>query len=505
MVPASYPAPIQPGDVIRGKYRVERLLGTGGMAYVVAALHLHLGQRVAIKLLRPETVQHPEVVQRFLREARASSRLESPHVARVTDVDVLDGGAPFIVMEYLEGEDLSQVLASRGPVPVPDAAGWVREACAGVAEAHALGIVHRDLKPANLFLAQKRGERVVKVLDFGISKLLEDTRLTQSEVGMGSAEYMSPEQMRSAADVDVRGDVWSLGVTLYELTTGKTPFHADGVGQVAIAILTKDPAPPRSVRPELPPSFEAVVMRCLEKDPGLRYPSASALADALAPFVLAASAPAASAPSPVTPAPRTLVSGVPPRPLPPTISSPIAAPAQTTPWASSSGLSSMPKPAPAPPRAAPWGIIAGAGLSVLAAGVVAAAFAFGRQGAPGAASSASAVAGRYTIDGATVRDASTGLVWQRAPAPGNLDWESAKEHCARQKGGFRLPDIDELSGLVPITKASPPADPSFTTTPADVFWSSSPAGRGAAMVIHFSTGKRGTSVVSGLNRVRCVR
>jgi hypothetical protein len=323
---------------------------------------------------------------------------------------------------------------------------------------------------------------------------------------------MSPEQMRSAADVDVRGDVWSLGVTLYELTTGKTPFHADGVGQVAVAILTKDPAPPRSLRPELPAAFEAVVMRCLEKDPDLRYPTASALAEALAPFVVpaaAASSPgSAAAPPRVTPAPRTLVSGAAPpsapSSLPPTISSPITAPAPTTPWAASSGLTSMPKPAPAPPRAAPWGIVAGVGLSVLAVGVVVAAFAFGRQGASGAASPTSAASGRYTFEGATVRDASTGLVWQRAPAPGNLDWESAKEHCARQKG-FRLPDIDELAGLVPLTRVSPPADPSFTATPADVYWSSSPAGRGAAMVVHFSTGKRGTSVVSGLNRVRCVR
>jgi serine/threonine-protein kinase len=529
MVPAPYPAPVQPGDVIRGKYRVERLLGAGGMAYVVSAWHLHLAQRVAIKLLRPETAEHAEVIERFLREARASSRLEGVNIVRVLDVDALESGPPFIVMEYLEGQDLSQVLATRGPVPVHEVALWVRDACHGVAEAHALGVIHRDLKPANLFLAQKRsGEVVLKVLDFGISKLLEDTRITQTEVGMGSAEYMSPEQMRSATDVDARSDVWSLGVTLYEMTTGKTPFHADGVGQVAAGILMRAPASPRTLRPDLPAAFEEVVLRCLQKDPRDRYASAEGLAAALAPFAVPV---ATSSVSRVAPAPRTLASAVAPEPVPapPSARVPPSVPAATAvpiplgetpatlggtasgaslgatppPWATPGGTVS--RAAPAPPAAPRAAVIAGVAISFLAVALIVAAFALGRQGGASPAPAASS-AGRFTVDGAVLRDTATGLAWQRSPAPGNLDWESAKEHCARQKGGLRLPEIDELSSLLALGKASPPIDPAnFSSTPADVFWSSSPAGRGAAMVIHFSSGKRGSSVVSALNRVRCVR
>jgi eukaryotic-like serine/threonine-protein kinase len=457
--PASPLAPVQPGDVLRGKYRVERLLGQGGMAYVVSAWHLHLEQRVAIKLLRPETASHGEVVERFLREARAASKLEGGHVTRVLDVDTLDGGAPFIVMEYLEGGDLGQILRDRAPLPVHEVAGWVRQACVGIAEAHGLGIIHRDLKPANLFLAQKRsGEAVVKVLDFGISKLLEDTRITRAAVGMGSAEYMSPEQMRSAGDVDARTDLWSLGVTLYELCTGATPFHAESIAQVGAAVLTRDPTPPRALRPDLPAGLEAVILRCLDKDPARRFAGAPALAAALAPFTT----PAPSAPGPGVRVP----------------------PAQRAP----PGFSAM----------------AGVAVGVLAVAVVVVAFVAGR-GSGGEASPAAA-ASRFQLDAGTLQDDETRLTWQRKPAPGAMDWASAKAYCARQSGGFRLPEVDELIGLLAVRATTPPLDPaSFPTAAVDVFWSASAAGPGAAAVVHFSTGLRGTSVISERNRVRCVR
>jgi eukaryotic-like serine/threonine-protein kinase len=451
-------ASVQPGDVIRGKYRVERLLGQGGMAYVVAAWHLHLEQRVAIKLLRPQTAEQGEVVERFLREARAASRLEGVHITRVLDVDTLDGGPPFIVMEYLEGADLAQILHDRAPLPVHDVADWVRQACVGIAEAHALGIVHRDIKPANLFLAQKRsGEAVVKVLDFGISKLLEDTRITQAAVGMGSAEYMSPEQMRSAGDVDARTDLWSLGVTLYELCTGATPFHADTTAQVGAAVLTREPIPPRRLRPDLPAGLEAVILRCLDKDPSLRFAGAPELCAALAPF---AASPLRHVTKPPPSARRT------PEPR--------------------AGLGFSP--------------MAGVAVAVLAVVVVAVAFVVGRGSGPAAAP------GRFALDGGTLHDDETGLTWQQKPAPGSMDWASAKAYCSRQSGGFRLPEVDELTGLLAITAVSPPVDPvSFSTTAVDVFWSASAAGPGAASVVHFSTGGRGTSVISERNRVRCVR
>jgi serine/threonine-protein kinase len=163
--------PVRPGDVVAGKYRVERVLGAGGMGMVVSATHAELDHLVAIKFLLPEAAANQAAVERFSREARASAKLRSDNIVHVTDIGTLESGAPFIVMEYLEGQDLGQVLLSRGPLPVDDALDFVLQACAGLAEAHAAGIVHRDLKPANLFLAERHDtESVVKIVDFGISK-----------------------------------------------------------------------------------------------------------------------------------------------------------------------------------------------------------------------------------------------------------------------------------------------------------------------------------------------
>jgi serine/threonine-protein kinase len=281
-------SPIQPGDVLDGKYRVERVLGEGGMGVVVAATHLELGQLVAMKFVLNEGLSRPDVVQRFIREARAAVRIRGQHVARVLDVGRMQSGAPYIVMEYLEGRDLEHVVRE-GPLPIDQAVDYVIQACDAMAEAHRLGIVHRDLKPANLFLAtQPDGGVCVKVLDFGISKSNLDVGsvggLTSDGALLGSPLYMSPEQMRSSKNVDRRSDIWSLGAVLFEFLAGKPPFYGDSVPGLIASILSDPPAPLAALRPEAPSELVAVVMRCLEKDPAQRFPDVAQLALALGPF-----------------------------------------------------------------------------------------------------------------------------------------------------------------------------------------------------------------------------
>ncbi len=293
-----------PAGLIDGKYRVEAVLGSGGMGVVVAASHVHLGTTVAIKTLRPEAARLPEMTGRFLREARAASRLRSEHVCRALDVGQMPNGDPFIVMEMLHGEDLASVVRTRGPLAIADGATYVLQACEAVAEAHALGMVHRDLKPANLMLTRRGdGSPHVKVLDFGIATSPTgdiDGGLTRADVAMGSPGYMSPEQLRSAKSVDARSDIWSLGVTLYELVSGMAPFCGDSVSAIAIAVATEEPA--RLVG--VPAAFAAVIARCLRKPAAERYASIAELAAALAPFVhdgATRAARIASAVSPVVP------------------------------------------------------------------------------------------------------------------------------------------------------------------------------------------------------------
>jgi serine/threonine protein kinase len=278
--------PVQEGDVLDGKYRVDRVLGVGGMGIVVAATHIHLNQRVALKFLLPAAVGNREVIERFAREARAAVQIQSEHVARVTDVGTLPTGSPYMVMEYLEGTDLAQAIEKGGPMPVTQAVGYVLQACEAIAEAHALGIVHRDLKPANLFLARRPGrDPMVKVLDFGISKTSDAaTGLTQTSSVMGSPFYMAPEQMMSSKDVDARADLWALGVIAYELLAGKTPFAADTMPEVVYNVTQRDPAPVRELRPDVPEGLAEAIARCLARDRAQRYPNVARLAAALAPF-----------------------------------------------------------------------------------------------------------------------------------------------------------------------------------------------------------------------------
>jgi serine/threonine-protein kinase len=277
------------GDLVAGKYRIGRLIGQGAMGAVFAAKHETMDRDVAVKMMWPEHTSSPHLVTRFFQEARAAARIENEHVARVFDVGLTDRGAPFLVLELLEGEDLAQVLASRSSIPVPEVVGWILEALEGVAEAHSLGLVHRDLKSANLFLARRRdGTSIVKVLDFGLSK---DQRasgagpsLTTTAAILGSPAYMAPEQLRSARTVDARADIWAVGVVLYELLAGGLPFPASNVADLCVAVLERDPEPLRPRRKEVPPALEDVVRRCLARDPAERFADVEALARALVPF-----------------------------------------------------------------------------------------------------------------------------------------------------------------------------------------------------------------------------
>ena len=280
-------SPVQPGEILAGKFEVERVLGAGGMGIVVAARHTQLDQRVALKFLLPVACEVPGAVARFLREGKAAARITSEHVARVMDTGVLEGGAPYLVMEYLEGSDLGELVQRRGRIPPEEAIDWVLQACEAIVEAHDLGIVHRDLKPANLFLSHRAdGSPLVKVLDFGISKLEGGSRsqLTSASVLMGSPRYMSPEQMLSAKDVDARTDVWALGVILYELVSGKAVWQADTM-QGLCALIASAPAPSLLVEaPDAPPILADVIAHCLVKSRDERVASVADLALALEPI-----------------------------------------------------------------------------------------------------------------------------------------------------------------------------------------------------------------------------
>ncbi len=275
------------GSILAGKYRTERVLGRGGMGMVVAAEHVQLEQKVAIKLLLPEILSNQEIVQRFLREARASARIQNEHVVRVFDVGTLETGEPYMAMELLEGQDLGDVIASRGRLGSVDAVDYVLEACEALAEAHGLGIVHRDIKPSNLFLARRSdGSTLIKVLDFGISKTTgpQDGAMTRTSALLGSPLYMSPEQLTSARDVDARSDIWALGIVLYELLSGEPPFVAQTLPQIIALVMSGSVMPLRERVPSVPEALAAVVHRCLEKDPEHRYANLGELASELAPF-----------------------------------------------------------------------------------------------------------------------------------------------------------------------------------------------------------------------------
>ncbi|MFO0588561.1 MAG: protein kinase [Polyangiaceae bacterium] len=259
--------------MIASKFRVEKVLGAGGMGVVLAARHTTLGNLVAIKLMQPRAMAVKGATERFIREGQAAAQLQSKHVAKISDVGQLDDGTPYMVMEHLSGADLESVVHKRGALSLADAAEYILQACDAIAEAHAKGIVHRDLKPANLFLeVEPDGAPLIKVLDFGIAKVAgSDQGLTGTSQGMGSGGYMSPEQMSSAKKVDHRADIWLLGVTLYELLTAHRPFEADSLEQFVTKVLWEQPTPLAVHRPDLPADVNDIVLRCLEKQPDLRF------------------------------------------------------------------------------------------------------------------------------------------------------------------------------------------------------------------------------------------
>ena len=286
----SFSMPFQPGEVIAGKYKVIRLIGTGGVGFVVAARHVGFDEVVALKFLRPEFATHPEAVSRFTIEARASFKIKSEHVARVLDVDTLADGTPFIAMELLEGTDLRSLLDRCRMLAIEPAVDYVLQTCEALAAAHALRIIHRDIKPENLFLTGPGDETdQIKVLDFGISKVAltgtgRQTNQALTRIAVGTPPYMSPEQVRACRDLDARSDIWSLGCVLYELLTGTAPFDRLSLMQSCAAVLEEDPVPLRDVRPVISHELDDVVLRCLQKDPAARFQDVAELAEALTPF-----------------------------------------------------------------------------------------------------------------------------------------------------------------------------------------------------------------------------
>jgi serine/threonine protein kinase len=285
MLPSGPTMPVT-GDIIADKYRVEAVLGRGGMSVVYRATHLELDQQVAIKVLSAEALLLPEYVVRLKREARAVSRIRSEHVVRVHDIGELpSAGVPYLVMECLSGLDLAAVLARRGPFPIDLAVECVLQACEALAEAHALGIIHRDLKPANLFLTEAvDGSPCVKVLDFGISRMSRRhglSALTDPGTVLGTPSYMAPEQMEAADTVDARADIWALGTILYELLVGKPPYTGESLPQIFMKIMRSKTPKASAVRADVPSGIDAVIARCLEIDAPERFQTVAELAWAL--------------------------------------------------------------------------------------------------------------------------------------------------------------------------------------------------------------------------------
>lgn len=278
------------GTVLDGRFAIERPIGTGGMALVFAARHLSLHRRIALKLLRPDLATSGEIVARFLREARALARLTSEHTVTVMDVGTLSSGTPYLTMEYLEGSDFAALLEQRGRLSPGEVLEYTLQVLEGLKEAHDAGIVHRDLKPANLFLVD-RPDRfpLVKLIDFGISKILNSelaatNNLTAPMTMLGSPLYMSPEQLCDSSSVDVRSDIWAMGVLMYELLTGRTPFTGSTFPAVIAAISRDVPEPVSVLCEDVPKELERVVNRCLAKAPAGRFACVEDMANALAPL-----------------------------------------------------------------------------------------------------------------------------------------------------------------------------------------------------------------------------
>jgi serine/threonine-protein kinase len=285
--------PAQPsrvGEVLAEKYQITRFIGEGGMGTVYEAQHAIVGRRFAVKYLRAELAGEEETLERFRREARAAGALENENIVSVVDFGVAGDGIPYMVMEYLVGEDLASLLGREGPMPIARAVNLVIQVCRGLDAAHAAGIIHRDLKPENLFVGRRGdGTDLVKILDFGIAKLSEAgmlgpmTPVTRSGATMGTPFYMPPEQARGAKTIDHRADIYSLGVILFEALSGERPHPGQSYNEILYHILTQPPVPLDSLRAGLHPDLVGTVHQAIAFDPQDRPPSAAQLARALAP------------------------------------------------------------------------------------------------------------------------------------------------------------------------------------------------------------------------------
>ena len=402
------------GTLLAGKYRLERVLGEGGIGVVVAATHEDLEQRVAVKYLKPIAKIDPVLRERFLREARLAAKLKSDHVVRVHDVGTSPDGTPYMVMELLEGRDLSARL-DLGALPAGEAVDYVLQACEALAETHAMGIVHRDLKPENIFLAARAaGAPIVKVLDFGISKLTEkhpdsrrSARLTGVTDRFGTPQYMPPEQLNASTNVDARSDIWALGVILHELVTGARPFHGDSLPEVCANVLGRTyPGFGHYVSPL--PGLEAVVRTCLQKNPADRFRNVGELAQALAPFAPPRARDCAERVAEVVRAFGESIHPATPVPMPPP--TPVPASAKTVSvWTDVAH--------PAPKRGPVFGLVSGAGTLALVLVVALA------QLAPFARRATSAAHGRAiatacgTVGAETTRPLNDDSVDLPAPSP----------------------------------------------------------------------------------------
>ena len=283
----SYLNEIKTGNVLNGRYLIEEQLGSGGMGSVYAARHVKLGTRLAIKVLLPELLSDSDAVGRFAREARAAAKIADENVVRILDVGELDSGVPFMVMEFLEGQDVAAYLKENGRLSIEHAIDVMLQSCAALTAAHAMHIIHRDIKPSNLFFVPRSaGRPLVKMLDFGVSKIVSAgnqmaSQLTKAGSLLGSPGYTPPEQWFNSNSADTRWDIWSLGILFYELLTGRVPFEAPSLPALSTKIAYESAIPPRHLRREIPLDVENVVLRCLEKQPDNRFQDVIALAMAL--------------------------------------------------------------------------------------------------------------------------------------------------------------------------------------------------------------------------------
>jgi serine/threonine protein kinase len=263
------------GTVIADRYRIVKVLGEGGMGVVYEAEHAHIGKRVALKLLNQEFSKNTEAIERFQQEAKIAGTIGHLNICEVMDFGVTEDGLPYLVMEFLEGESLADILEREVKLPVDVAMGIIYQILDGLEEVHAKGILHRDLKPENVFITNVKGHGlVVKLLDFGISKIMkpgsESMRLTKTGAMVGTPYYMSPEHIRARSDLDQRADLYSCGVIFYEMITGEVPFKGSGYSQIIAAILEETPPDPKNYIPDLPDDLMAFVWWGMERDPAKR-------------------------------------------------------------------------------------------------------------------------------------------------------------------------------------------------------------------------------------------